>query len=55
MSKVLQAMYQSGTPKDYADALINTAVQTVLSKRERITTDKIEKGIQLLLEDESVA
>lgn len=55
MSKVLQAMYQSGTPKEYADALINTAVQTVLSKRDKITTDKIEEGMLLLLEDKTVA
>ena len=51
ISKVLQAMYQSGTPKDYADALINAEVQHVLSKREKITNDKIEQGMKLLLED----
>ena len=55
MSKVLQAMYQSGTPKDYADALINAEVQCVLSKREKITQNKIEQGMQLLLEDKTVA
>ena len=55
MSKVLQAMYQSGTPKDYADALINAEVQSVLSKREKITQNKIEQGMQLLLEDKTVA
>ena len=55
MSKVLQAMYQSGTPKEYADALINAEVQVVLSKREKITPDKIEEGIKLLLEDKTVA
>ena len=55
MSKVLQAMYQSGTPKDYADALINAEVQSVLSKREKITRDKIEQGMQLLLDDKTVA
>ena len=55
MSKVLQAMYQSGTPKDYADAFINAEVQSVLSKREKITRDKIEQGMQLLLEDKTVA
>lgn len=55
MSKVLQAMYQSGTPKDYADALINAEVQYVLSKREKITQNKIEQGMQLLLEDKTVA
>lgn len=55
MSKVLQSMYQSGTPKDYADALINAEVQSVLSKREKITRDKIEQGMQLLFEDKTVA
>ena len=55
MSKVLQAMYQSGTPKDYADALINAEVQTVLAKREKITQNTIEHGMQLLLEDKTVA
>ena len=55
MSKVLQAMYQSGTPKDYADVLINAEVQSVLSKREKITQNKIEQGMQLLLEDKTVA
>ena len=55
MSKVLQAMYQSGTPKDYADALINAEVQSVLSKREKITPEKIEEGMKLLLEDKTVA
>ena len=55
MSKVLQAMYQSGTPKEYADALINAEVQVVLSKREKITPDKIEEGMKLLLEDKTVA
>ncbi len=55
MSKVLQAMYQSGTPKDYADALINAVVQSVLSKREKITQNKIEQGKQLLLDGETVA
>lgn len=55
MPKVLQAMYQSGTPKDYADALINAEVQAVLAKREKITNEKIEQGMQLLLEDESAA
>ncbi|WP_029409683.1 hypothetical protein, partial [Treponema pedis] len=55
MSKVLQAMYQSGTPKEYADALINAEVQNILSRREKITQDKIEQGIYLLLEDKSVA
>ena len=55
MSKVLQSMYQSGNGKDYADALINAEVQTVLAKRERITTDKIEQGMELLLEDKTVA
>lgn len=55
MSKILQAMYQSGTPKDYADALINAEVQAVLSKREKITQNKIEQGMQLLLEDKTVA
>lgn len=55
MPKVLQAMYQSGTPKDYADALINAEVQSVLSKREKITQNKIEQGMQLLLEDKTVA
>ncbi|MDD6486540.1 MAG: hypothetical protein PUF61_06340 [Spirochaetales bacterium] len=55
MPKVLQAMYQSGTPKDYADALIHAEVQSVLAKREKITNEKIEQGMQLLLEDESAA
>ena len=55
MSKVLQAMYQSGTPKEYADALINAKVQEVLSKREKITPEKIEEGMKLLLEDKTVA
>ena len=55
MSKVLQAMYQSETPKDYADALINAEVQVVLSKREKITPEKIEEGMKLLLEDKTVA
>ena len=55
MSKVLQAMYQSGFPKEYADDLINAEVQAVLAKRENITFDKIEHGMQLLLEDKSVA
>lgn len=51
MSKVLQAMYQSGNPKDYADALLNAEVQEVLSKREKISQEKIEQGMKLLLED----
>ncbi len=51
MSKVLQSMYQSGTPKEYADALINAAVQNVLSKREKITLKSIEEGMELLIED----
>ena len=55
MSNILQAMYQSGTPKDYADALINAQVQMILSKREKITNDKFEEGMKLLLEDKSVA
>ncbi|MGP1564561.1 MAG: hypothetical protein ACTTHU_03890 [Treponema sp.] len=55
MSNVLQSMYQSGTPKDYADALINAEVQAVLSKREKITPEKIEEGLKLLLEDKTVA
>ena len=55
MSKVLQAMYQSGTPKEYADALINAEVQLILSKKEKITQNKIEQGMQLLLEDKTVA
>lgn len=53
--KVLQSMYQSGEPKNYADALINTKVQFVLAKREKITTDKIEQGMKYLLEDTAVA
>ena len=55
MSNVLQSMYQSGAPKDYADALINAEVQKVLSCREKITYEQIETGMKLLLEDESVA
>ena len=55
MSKVLQAMYQAGSPKEYADALINAEVQVVLSKREKISQQKIEQGMQLLLEDKSAA
>lgn len=55
MSKVLQNMYQSGNPKDYADALINAEVQKVLSCREKITYEQIETGMKLLFEDESVA
>ena len=54
MSKVLQSMYQSGTPKNYADALINAEVQEILSKREKISQEKIEQGMKLLLEDKSV-
>lgn len=53
LPQILQAMYQSGTPKDYADALINAEVQYVLSKREKITKEKIEEGMQLLLEDKT--
>lgn len=53
LPQILQAMYQSGTPKDYADALINAEVQYVLSKREKITNEKIEEGMQLLLEDKT--
>ena len=55
MSKVLQSMYQSGNPKEYADALLNAEVQEVLSKREKISQEKIEQGMKLLLEDKSVA
>ncbi len=55
MSKVLQSMYQSGNGKDYADALINAEVQEILSKREKISQEKIEQGMQLLLEDKTVA
>ena len=55
MSKILQNMYQSGSPKDYADALINGVVQKVLSEREKITNAKIEEGMRLLLEDKSIA
>lgn len=55
MSTVLQSMYQSGSPKEYADALINAEVQKVLSEREKITVEKIEEGMTLLLEDKSVA
>ena len=55
MPKVLQNMYQSGTPKDYADALINAKVREVLSKRKKITQDEIEQGMRLLLEDATVA
>lgn len=55
MSTVLQSMYQSGSPKEYADALINAEVQKVLSEREKITAEKIEEGMTLLLEDKSVA
>lgn len=55
MPKVLQNMYQSGTPKDYADALINAKVREVLSKRKKITQDDIEQGMRLLLEDATVA
>ena len=53
LPQILQAMYQSGTPKDCADALINAEVQYVLSKREKITNEKIEEGMQLLLEDKT--
>lgn len=55
MSKILQAMYQSGTPKDYADALINAKVQEVLSKRKKVTSAEIEQGMQLLIGDKTVA
>ena len=55
MPKVLQNMYQSGTPKDYADALINAKVREVLSKRKKITQDELEQGMRLLLEDATVA
>ena len=55
MPKVLQNMYQSGTPKDYADALINAKVVAVLKKRKKITQDEIEQGMRLLLEDATVA
>ena len=48
-------MYQSGNGKDYADALINAEVQEILSKREKISQEKIEQGMQLLLEDKTVA
>ena len=55
MSKILQNMHQSGSPKDYADALINGVVQKALSEREKITNAKIEEGMRLLLEDKSIA
>jgi len=54
--KILQNMYQTGVPKEYADAVISSAVQEVLSKRKRITSALIEEGSTLLLEeDKSIA
>ncbi len=49
ISKILQSMYQSGVPKEYADTLINAEVQKVLSERKKITSAEFNQGVQLAL------
>ncbi len=55
ISQVLQSMYQSGLPKEYADTIIGDAVQNTLSKRQKVTSSMIEEANRLLLEDSAVA
>ncbi|AIN93406.1 hypothetical protein H0R90_11025 [Treponema putidum] len=55
MSSILQKMYQSETPKEFADALITAQVQEILAERPRITSSMLEEGVTLMLEDKSVA
>lgn len=52
---ILQNMFQSGQPKEYADAMINAVVQDVLSKRPKITRAMMEEGVKSLFEDKNVA
>lgn len=55
ISQVLQSMYQSGLPKEYADTIIGDAVQNTLSKRQKVTSSMIEEANRLLLDDSAVA
>lgn len=52
---ILQNMFQSGQPKDYADAMINAVIQKVLSQRPKITRAMMEEGVESLFEDKNVA
>lgn len=52
---ILQNMFQSGQPKEYADAMINAVIQEVLSKRPKITRAMMEEGVKSLFEDKNVA
>lgn len=53
--KILQNMYQSGSPKEYVDAFITAEMQVVLKKRKKITTTLLQSGIKMLSEESVIA
>lgn len=53
--QILQNMFQTGTPKEYADEFISRVVCEVLAKRPKVTLSMMEEGMEQMLNGKEAA